>query len=98
MPNVATFVPNVATFQNVELPTSQRWDPTSRRDRNDLNPTSRRSREAIFQRRDVRIQHSNVLGGGTTNVATLSRRDVESQRHNVTEKAKMQNFQQVSKV
>ena len=71
--NVATFQrvvkTNVATFQRSTKMTSRRWDPTSRR-----------SRGGLIQRRDVPEK-------GQTNAATLRRRDVESQRRNVTEKA-----------
>ena len=56
--------------------TSRRWDPTSRRSRGDLN-----------QRRDVEIQRRDVPEKGQTDVATLKRRDVESQRRDMTEKA-----------
>ena len=57
-----------------------------------------RYREAIFQRRDVGIQRRDVQERGKTDVVTLRRRDVENQRCDVTKKAKMQNFQQCSKV
>ena len=71
--NVATFQrgykTNVATFQRGYNPTSRRWDPTSRS-----------SREAIIQRRNVGIQRRDVPKKGKTDVATLrrQRRDVES--------------------
>ena len=74
--NVATLRSNVATFQRSTKMTSRRWDPTSRR-----------SRGGLIQRRDVGIQRHDVPEIGQTDVATLKRRDVESQHRDVIEKA-----------
>ena len=71
MENVATFGLNVGTFQRVKQPTSRRsrggLKPTSRR----WDLTSRHCREGIFQRRDVESQRRDVAERLYSNVATF---------------------------
>ena len=89
--NVATLVAHVATFQRWSKSTSRRWNLTSRRFRGckkstsqHWKATSRRSRGTQNQRRDVGISHRDIPEKVKIDIATLNRRDVETQRRDVT--------------
>ena len=61
--NVATLGSNIATFQRSYNPTSQCWDPTSRR-----------SKEGLIQRHDILEKGKTDVATLKSNIATLQRR------------------------
>ena len=95
--NVATFqrvkFANVATFQRGNFSNVVTLDINVATFQRHSKSTSRRSRGIQNRSREVGISRRDVPEEGKIDVATLRRRDVESQHRDITEKAqKAQKF------